>query len=61
MPDLLIKLLNTLALQLNNEVSYNELAKILGVDRQTIVNYVNLLEKAFVIFLLYSYSTNQRI
>ena len=60
MPNLLIKLLNALALQLGNEVSYNELAKILGVDRQTIVNYIDLLEKAVVIFRLYPYSTNQR-
>jgi uncharacterized protein len=33
-PDLLMKLLNALALQLGSEVSYNELAKILGVDRR---------------------------
>ncbi len=59
-PDLLMKLLNALALQLGNEVSYNELSKILGVDRLTIVNYIDLLEKAFVIFRLYPYSTNQR-
>lgn len=60
MPDLLIKLLNALALQLGNEVSYNELAKILGVDRLTVINYIDLLEKAFVIFRLLPYSTNQR-
>src|SRR5690606_11361150 len=60
MPDLLIKLLNALALQLGNEVSYNELAKILGIDRLTVVNYIDLLEKAFVIFRLHPYSTNQR-
>lgn len=60
MPDLLIKLLNALALQLGNEVSYNELAKILGVDRQTVINYIDLLEKAFVIFRFYPYSSNLR-
>lgn len=60
MPALLMKLLHALALQLGNEVSYNELSKILGVDRQTVVNYIDLLEKAFVIFRLYPYSTNQR-
>lgn len=59
-PDLLIKLLNALALQLGSEVSYNELAKILGVDRMTIINYIDLLEKVFVIFRLHPYSTNQR-
>lgn len=59
-PDLLIKLLNALALQLGSEVSYNELAKILGVDRMTIIKYIDLLEKVFVIFRLHPYSTNQR-
>ncbi len=59
-PDLLMKLLNAVALQLGSEVSYNELAKILSVDRMTVVNYLDLLEKVFVIFRLYPYSTNQR-
>jgi len=59
-PDLLMKLLNALALQLGSEVSYNELAKILGVDRMTVINYIDLLEKVFVIFRLHPYSTNQR-
>lgn len=59
-PDLLIKILNALALQVGSEVSYNELSKILGVDRMTVVNYIDLLEKVFVIFRLYPYSTNQR-
>lgn len=59
-PDLLIKLLNALALQVSREISYNELSKILRVDRQTVVNYIDLLEKAYVIFRLYPYSTNQR-
>lgn len=59
-PDLLLKLLHALALQLCSEVSYNELSKILGVDRMTVINYIDLLEKTFVIFRLYPYSTNQR-
>ncbi|WP_276978409.1 ATP-binding protein [Flavobacterium filum] len=59
-PDLLMKLLNALALQVGSEVSYNELAKILSVDRATVVNYIDLLEKVFVIFRLHPYSTNQR-
>lgn len=59
-PDLLMKLLNALALQLGSEVSYNELAKILGVDRMTIINYIDLLEKVYVIFRLHPFSTNQR-
>lgn len=59
-PDLLMKLLNALALQLGSEVSYNELAKILGVDRMTIINYIDLLEKVYVVFRLHPFSGNQR-
>ncbi len=59
-PDILMKLLNALALQLGSEVSYNELSKILGVDRLTVVNYIDLLEKVFVVFRLHPYATNQR-
>ena len=59
-PDLLMKLLNALALQLGSKLSYNELAKILGVDRMTVINYIDLLEKVYVIFRLHPFSTNQR-
>jgi predicted AAA+ superfamily ATPase len=59
-PDLLIKLLNALALQVGSEVSFNELSKILRVDRMTVVNYIDLLEKAYVVFKLHPFSTNQR-
>jgi uncharacterized protein len=59
-PDLLVKLLNAIALQIGSEVSYNELSKILNVDRMTVVNYIDLLEKAFVIFRLFPFSGNQR-
>jgi predicted AAA+ superfamily ATPase len=59
-PDLLMKLLNALAIQLGSEVSYNELAKILGVDRMTVINYIDLLEKVYVVFRLHPFSTNQR-
>lgn len=48
-PELLDKLLFALALQLGSEVSYNELSKLLGVNRATIEEYISLLEKAFVI------------
>lgn len=59
-PDIFNKLLHALALQVGSEVSYNEISKILGVDRLTVVNYIDLLEKVFVVFRLYPFSTNQR-
>ena len=59
-PDILQKLVRALALQLGNEVSYNELSNLLGVDKETVENYINLLEKCFVFFRLDSFSRNLR-
>lgn len=59
-PDLLEKLLQALALQIGNEVSYNELSKLLLVDKNTVARYIDLLEKTFVIFSVPSFSRNMR-
>jgi len=59
-PEVLNKLLSALALQIGNEVSYNELASIAGVDKKTAANYIQLLEKTFVIFRLSPFSRNLR-
>ena len=54
------ELLIAVALQVGNEVSYTELATIVGVDRKTVEYYLDLLEKSFVIFRLYGFSRNLR-
>lgn len=59
-PELLDKLLQLLAYQMGSEVSLNELANQLKVKTETIDSYIDLLEKAFVVFRLNSYATNQR-
>lgn len=59
-PEILEKLLQALALQLGNEVSYNELSNSLGIDKKTVQSYVSILEKAFVIFKLGPFSKNLR-
>lgn len=59
-PALLENLLQALALQLGNEVSFLELAQLTRSDNETVERYVNLLEKAFVIFRLGSLSRNLR-
>lgn len=59
-PELLEKLLRALALQLGSEVSYNELAGLLEVDKATVIRYIELLEKAFIVFRLGSFSRNIR-
>ncbi|MBS0010112.1 MAG: ATP-binding protein [Bacteroidales bacterium] len=59
-PEILEKLLTALALQLGSEVSYNELGRLVQVDKNTVSNYMNLLEKAFVIFRLNPLRRNLR-
>jgi predicted AAA+ superfamily ATPase len=59
-PQLLEDLLRALALQLGNEVSMNELAVLLRVDKQTVASYIQLLEQAFIIFRLRPLSRNLR-
>lgn len=56
----LIKLLELLARQIGQEVSYQELGQALGVDRRTIVSYIDLLEQCFVLFRLGAFSRNLR-
>jgi uncharacterized protein len=59
-PAILEKLLQALALQTGSEVSYNELSQLLGIDKNTVSNYIDILEKAFVVFKLKSFSKNLR-
>ena len=59
-PVLLEKILKALALQVGSEVSYNELAKLVDSDRGTVEKYIDLLEKAFVIFQLHGFNKNVR-
>ncbi|MCL2182661.1 MAG: ATP-binding protein [Chitinispirillia bacterium] len=51
-PDLLMKILKALALQIGSEVSPNELAGTIQIDRKTVQSYLSLLEQAFVVFRL---------
>ena len=56
-----MKLLRALALQMGSEVSYNELAKTIGnINSATVEKYIDLLEKAFVIYKLPALSRNLR-
>jgi hypothetical protein len=59
-PDVLVKLVRALALQIGSEVSYNELSQLLGIDKITVESYINLLEKCYVVFRLDSFSRNMR-
>lgn len=59
-PDQIIKLLQALAYQVGNEVSYNELGMTAGLDNETVEKYITLLEQTFIVFRVSSYSKNLR-
>jgi uncharacterized protein len=59
-PQLIIKLLQALALQIGNEVSYTEIGQLIGADKETVERYIDRLEKTFIIFRLHSLSRNMR-
>lgn len=59
-PALLEKIVKALALQVGSEVSFAEIARLVAANTQTVEKYIDLLEKAFVVFRLPSYSRNLR-
>ncbi|MCK5491916.1 MAG: ATP-binding protein, partial [Candidatus Omnitrophica bacterium] len=58
--DKLVSLLQLLAFQIGKEVSYTEVGQQLGMSKNTVDRYLDLLEKAFVIFKLKGFSRNLR-
>ncbi len=59
-PELLDRLIRALAFQIGQEVSYSELGEMTGSDPKTVSKYIDILEKAFIVFRLGSYSRNLR-
>jgi predicted AAA+ superfamily ATPase len=57
---ILIDLLRLLAFQIGCEVSHAELAQKLSIDGKTVARYLDILEKAFVIYNLRGFSRNLR-
>jgi len=55
-----MNLLRLIAFQTGNDVSYNELASNLTTTVKTVQRYLELLEKAFIIFRFYGFSRNLR-
>jgi len=58
--DKIVRLLQLLAFQIGKEVSFAELGSQLGMSRNTIERYLDLLEKAFVVIKLIGFSRNLR-
>jgi predicted AAA+ superfamily ATPase len=59
-PEVLEKLLQALALQMGNEVNYNELSQIVEINKITVQKYIKILEKGYIVFKLNSFSQNLR-
>lgn len=59
-PALLEKIVVALALQIGNEVSFTELGQLTGVDPKTVEQYIQLLEKSYILFQLPAFSRNLR-
>jgi len=56
----IFQLLKLLAFQIGNEVSLNEMANQLGINKATVEHYLDLLTKVFVIYSLGGYGGNLR-
>ena len=48
------------AFQIGQEVSFSEIGQLVGCDAKTAAKYIDILEKAFIVFKLGSYSRNLR-
>lgn len=59
-PSQFVDLLKLLAFQIGSEVSLNELSMQVRLDVKTVARYLDLLEKAYVIKKLVSFSNNKR-
>lgn len=59
-PEVLDSLLLALALQVGSEVNYNELAQTTGLNKGTVANYIDILEKGYIVFRLNSFARNLR-
>jgi len=59
-PVILEKILKSLALQIGSEVSYHEIGQLVNADNETVEKYIDLLEKAFVVFRLPAFNRNVR-
>jgi predicted AAA+ superfamily ATPase len=56
----IMNLMRLIAFQIGNDVSHSELANSLGVSKNTVSRYLELLEKCYILFSLQGFSRNLR-
>lgn len=59
-PVLIEKIVKALALQVGSEVHFTEVAQLVGTDPKTVEKYIDLMQKAFILFQVPAYSGNVR-
>ena len=59
-PQVLVKLTTLLAYQIGNLINLHELAEQLGLSRNTVDQYISILEKYFIVFRLPPFERNLR-
>lgn len=59
-PEVIQKLIKALAYQVGNEVVLKEVGELIGLDPKTVDTYIDVLEQAYVVFRLPSFSRNLR-
>lgn len=57
-PDKIVRLLQLIAFQIGKGISFNELGGQIGISKNTVERYLELLEKSFVVFKLTGFSRN---
>lgn len=56
----MIKLVQALARQIGDQISYREIGMLIDLDPKTVEKYIDILEKSFIVFRLGSFSRNLR-
>lgn len=59
-PEVIQKLAQALAHQTGQEVVYSEISKLIGIDTKTVSHYIDILEKAYIVFRLPAFCKNLR-
>lgn len=59
-PQVIQKLVQAISYQAGQELVYKEIGDLIGLDPKTVSHYIDILEKAFVVFRLPAFSKNLR-
>lgn len=59
-PEKLERLLQALARQIGDQISYREIGMLIDLDPKTVERYIDILEQNFIVFRLGSYARNLR-